>query len=686
MPGERKAAQEGAAPRCAAIVGPYLSGKTTLLESLLFATGAIARKGSVKDGTATGDSSPEAKARRMSVETGIAGMEYLGERWTFLDCPGSVELGAEARNAMMVCDVAIVVCEPDPDKAVALGPLFKFLEDNAVPHMLFVNKIDLAGTQTRRVRDLMQVLQSVSRQPLVLRQVPIREGDHVTGYVDLASERAYHYKAHAASDRISLPEAVRDREQAARQDLLERLADFDDGLLAALLDDVSPAPDEIYRQLSTDLAGGLIVPVFLGSAEQDHGIRRLLKALRHEAPGPAETAARLGIVPRGSAVAEVFRTLHAPHTGKLGIGRVWHGTVTDGMTLGGERVSGVFRLQGSDQKKLASAEAGEVVALGRMEKARTGDVLSDEGAPERSPFWPEPAPPVYALALQAEQRNDEVKLTAAIQKLLEDDPGLSFEQNPDSGELLLWGQGDIHLQISMDRLKSRFNVPVTGRAPQVAYKETIRKPTAQHARFKRQTGGHGQFADVQVEIEPLPRGSGFVFTETVVGGAVPRQFIPAVEAGARDYLVQGPLGFPVVDVAVKLTGGQFHPVDSSEQAFRTAGRMAMAEGMPKCDPVLLEPIMSVSIAVPSDFTAKAQRLISGRRGQILGFDARPGWPGWDEVNACLPQSEMHDLIVELRSLTQGVGTFTFAFERLSELTGRLADRAVEMRQARSAAQ
>jgi elongation factor G len=686
MPSERKAAHEGAAPRCAAIVGPYLSGKTTLLESLLFATGATPRKGSVKDGTAVGDSSPEAKARRMSVEIGIAGTEYLGERWTFLDCPGSVELAIEARNAMMVCDVAIVVCEPDPDKAVALGPLFKFLDDNGIPHMLFVNRIEQAGTQTLRVRDLMEVLQSVSQRPLVLRQVPIRDGDHVTGYVDLVSERAYHYSPHAASELIAVPETVRDREQSARQDLLEKLADFDDDLLTALLEDVSPAREEIYRQLSADLATGLIVPVFLGSAENDYGIRRLLKALRHEAPGPAGTAARLGIEPRGTAVAQVFRTLHAQHTGKLGIARVWHGTVTDGMTLGGERVSGVFRLQGAEQKKLSSAEAGEVVALGRMEKVRTGDLLSDEGAPERSPLWPEPAPQVFALALQAEQRSDEVKLTSAIQKLLEDDPGLSFEQSTDTGELLLWGQGDIHLQISMDRLRSRFNVPVTGRAPQVAYKETIRRRTAQHARFKRQTGGHGQFADVHVEIEPLPRGSGFAFADSVVGGAVPRQFIPAVETGARDYLVQGPLGFPVVDVAVRLTGGQFHAVDSSEQAFKTAGRMAMAEGLPKCEPVLLEPIMAVTIAVPSDFTAKAQRLISGRRGQILGYDARPGWAGWDEVNARLPQSEMHDLIVELRSLTQGVGTFTFAFDHLAELTGRLADRAVEMRQAQTAAQ
>jgi elongation factor G len=222
--------------------------------------------------------------------------------------------------------------------------------------------------------------------------------------------------------------------------------------------------------------------------------------------------------------------------------------------------------------------------------------------------------------------------------------------------------------------------------PAVAYRETIRKPTAQHARFKRQTGGHGQFADVQVEIKPLPRGTGFAYDEKVVGGVVPRQFIPAVETGVKEYLVQGPLGFPVVDVAVTLISGQFHAVDSSEQAFKTAGRMAMTEGMPKCDPVLLEPILQVTIAAPTEFTPKVQRLITGRRGQILGFDGRPGWEGWDEVKALMPEAEVHDLIVELRSLTLGLGFFTTSFDHLAELTGRLADRAIEIRQSAVAAQ
>jgi elongation factor G len=245
--------------------------------------------------------------------------------------------------------------------------------------------------------------------------------------------------------------------------------------------------------------------------------------------------------------------------------------------------------------------------------------------------------------------------------------------------MVLWGQGEIHLQIAIDRLRLKYNLPVKSHRPQVNYKETIRKGTKHHSRFKRQSGGHGQFADIHVGIAPLPRGKGFEFHDEIVGGAVPRQYIPSVEEGVRDYLGRGPLGFPVVDVAVTLTDGQFHSVDSSDMAFKTAARMAMTEAMPSCDPVLLEPIFAVTVTVPTDFTSRVHGLISGRRGQILGFDAKEGWPGWDEVSAHLPQSELHDLIIELRSLTLGVGTFAWKFNHLQELIGRIADKVVEQR-------
>ncbi|MBP2232645.1 elongation factor G [Azospirillum agricola] len=670
--------------RCAALVGPYLSGKTTLLESLLSAAGAIARKGSVRDGNAVGDGSPEAKARSMSTELTVASFEYLGERWSILDCPGSVELACESQNALMAADVAVVVAEAAPDKAVLLAPLFKFLDDRGIPHILFINKIDALGDQ--RVRDVVTAYQAVSARKLVLREVPIREKGAVTGLVDLVSERAYRFNPHKPSNLVALPDAVKDQEAEARQSLLESVADFDDSLLEKLLEDMVPDSGEIYDKMARELADDLIVPVFFGSAESDNGVRRLLKALRHDGPEVETTAARAGVPASAATAVQVIKTQTGSHAGKLSVARVWRGSVTDGMTLGGERVSGIFRLFGHESTKVPQASAGDLVALGRLDKAATGDRLTEKGNLGAPEGWPERPAPVHGLALHAENRNDEVKLSAALQKLGEEDPALVLEQSPDTGEMVLWGQGDIHLRIAMDRLRGKFNVAVKGHAPQVPYRETIRKPTTHHARHKRQTGGHGQFADIHVSIRPLPRGEGIQFEDSVVGGAIPRQYIPAVEAGIREAAARGPLGFPVVDFAVTLTGGQFHAVDSSDMAFKTVARQAMAEALPNCEPVLLEPILTVTIAVPSEFTPKVQRLVTGRRGQLLGFDSRPGWAGWDEVKALIPQAEMQDLIVELRSLSLGVGTYQWVFERLQEVAGKAADRAVEIRRETLAAQ
>ena len=660
-----------AAPRTAALVGPYLSGKTTLLEALLFATGAINRRGTIKDGNTVGDASPEARARQMTTEINVAHATYLGDPWTFLDCPGSVELAYETQMALLASDVAVVVCEPEVDRALTLSPLFKFLDQHSIPHMVFINKLDTAAT---RMRDVMAALQSISERPLVLRQVTTRDKEGaITGYVDLVSERAYQYKPGQASDLVKLPDGFWDQERQTRTSLVEKLADYDDKLLEQLLEDVEPSKEEIYKHLANDLQRDLIVPVMLGSGSQEHGVRRLLKALRHETPEPASTAARLGIKDGADTVAQVIKTYYPGNTGKLSLARVWRGTVSEGMSLNGVRVAGVLKMNGAKQEKLQSAGVGEVVALARLEGIGTGTVLSSGAAPPQLPKAAVPMP-VYSLAVAAEKRNDDVKLSGAIQKVIEEDPTLQLRHSEDGHELVLWGQGDIHLQIALDRLRTKYSLPAKTHRPQTGYRETIRRPTSQHARFKRQSGGHGQFADIEIEVKPLPRGSGHAFTNSVVGGAIPRNYIPAVEDGVNEYLVKGPLGFPVVDVAVNLVTGQFHSVDSSDQAFHTCGRMAMSEAMPKCEPVLLEPIHHVDISVPNAFTSKVQRLISGRRGQILGYDAKEGWTGWDTVSADLPQSELHDLIMELRSITLGVGTYTERFDRLQELTGKLAEK------------
>lgn len=663
-------------PRCAVLVGPYLSGKTTLLESILVATGAVNRKGSTKDGTSVGDSSDEARARQMGTEPNVATTTYLDESWTFVDCPGSVELTQDAYNACMIADVAVVVCDPEADKSLTVSPILKFLADQKVPTIIFVNKMDSASDN---VMAIYESLKAVSERPLMLREVPIVNGESITGHVDLVSERAFEWKENEASDPIELPDDVKPLESEERTKLLEALADFDDNLLENLLEDKLPSTDEVYQYLTDNLQNGNIVSVFFGSAENDNGITRLLKVLRHEAPDVSAIAERIGAgAEGGEAMAQVFKSLHASQVGKLSFARVIAGSIKDGTTLNGNRVSGIFNMLGQKQNKQSEAKVGETVAFGRMDEIQTGTLLSESGKVVAE-LWPEPLKPVFSLAIHAAERSDEVKLSGALTKVVEEDPSLSYGHNQDTGELLMWGQGEMHLLIAIDRLKNQYKLSVTSNRPQVAYKETIRKTVSQHGRHKKQSGGHGQFGDVHLDIKPLPRGSGFDFTDTITGGVVPKQYIPAVEAGVKEYMSTGPLGFPVVDFAVTLTDGQFHAVDSSEMAFKQAAQLAMREGMPKCNPILLEPIYEVKISIPSDFTSKVQRLVSGRRGQILGFDAKPGWKGWDEVAVQLPQSEMHDLIIDLRSQTLGIGTYGWAFDHLQEFSGKDADRVVQER-------
>ena len=665
-------------PRCVALVGPYLSGKTSLMESILFATGAIQRKGSVKEKNMVGDSAPEARARQMSTEVSIAGFEYLGDKWSVLDCPGSIELAQETISALMVTDVAVIVFEPSVDRAMTLAPLFKQLDDRKIPHMLFLNKMDTAEVS---LPDVLAEIQGFSSKPLVLRQVPIRSGIKISGYVDLVSERAYRYKPGQASDLMQIPEDVKEEEKAARQAFLETLSNFDDKLLEILLEETVPAPQEIYAQCTKDLRDDLIVPVFLGAGQHEHGVRRLLKALRHEVPPVRVAAERLGLKADGEPVGVIFKTYHAAHSGKLSAVRMMRGDMAENTNVSGKRIGGIFGLMGSQQKKLAQAQVGDVVAFGRMDEARTGAVLTPSGKmPEGFVAWPALLSPVYILAIAPENRQDDVKLSGALQRISEEDPSITSQAQPELHEMWLMGQGEIHLQIALDKLKGRYNVPSKSSRPSVPYRETIRRPVQQHGRFRRQTGGHGMFGDVHVEIRPLARGEGFKFLDKVVGGSVPRNFIPAVETGVREFMSAGPLGFHVVDISVTLFDGQYHAVDSNEMAFKLAARLAMNEGMPKCDPVLLEPIFKIDIDVPQDFTNKVHGMLSSRRGQILGFQPKDGWTGWDRVSANIPQSEVHDLIVELRSLTQGVGTYVAAFDHLQEVTGRIADQIVQARQ------
>jgi elongation factor G len=664
----------GRSSRCIALVGPYLSGKTTLLEALLARTDVVTRQGRVADRNTVGDASQEARDHGMSVELNVADISFLGDTFTFIDCPGSIEFQHEGALALTGCDAAVVVCEPDPKRVPALQLILKQLEDRGIPRFLFLNKIDSFDTG---VRDILPILQPASSRPLVLRQIPIWENGAASGFVDLALERAFVYRAHAQSEVIEMPASIKERESEARFKMLEQLADYDDELMEQLLSDAQPPRDKVFADLVKDLQDGLIVPVLLGSAENGNGILRLLKALRHEVPFVDRTARRLKLENAKSA-GLVLKTMYTPHGGKLSLVRVLSGEFGEGTVVQGakseERAAAAFALLGQEAKKRATAKPGETVALGRLEKIYSGETLSTERAGGTQVKVPDAPEPVFGMAIGVKDRKDEVKLTGALARLMEEDPSLRLQHAKDTHQMVLWGQGEMHLRVALERLKRKYGVDGVSKSRQVPYKETIRKGIEIRGRHKKQSGGHGQFGDVVLEIKPLARGTGFQFAEKITGGVVPRQFIPSVEIGVADYLQRGPLGgFPVVDVSVTLTDGSYHSVDSSDMAFRQAGRIAMAEGMPKCNPVLLEPIMEVEIAIPSDATARINGIIPQRRGQILGFDAREGWPGWDVVRAQIPESEMADLIVELRSATAGVGTFTSKFHHLAELTGRLAD-------------
>ncbi|KAF0129951.1 MAG: elongation factor G [Xanthobacteraceae bacterium] len=672
-----------AGPRCIALVGPFQSGKTTLLEALLERNGAIQRMGAVETGTTVSDSSAEAHQFKMSVEASFATTTFLGDAYTFVDCPGSVDFLHEMRNVIPAVDAAVVVCEADEKKIPALGVILRELEDLGIPRILFINKIDKAD---KRIRETLQILRPASRVPLLLRQIPIWSNGIVSGFVDLALERAFVYREHAPSEVVPLGGEDLDREKEARFTMLETLADHDDELMETLLSDLEPPKDRVFDDLGRELADGHVVPVLFGSALHTNGVLRLFKTLRHDVPAVGAAARRLGVT-GGEPVAHVMKTIHTAHGGKLSVARVLHGSLAEGAILTGaagvaERTSGLFRLFGPGVEKMREANAGDTVALGKLDHVTTGETVTTGKAAPRQLASMTPPQAVLSVALSARDRKDDVKLGLALGKLRDEDPSLSVTHLGETGEIVLSGQGEMHLRVAVSKLANRYGVQVNQAKPSVGYRETIKKAaTGVRGRHRKQSGGHGQFGDVVIDVRPVDRGSGFLFDDTIAGGVVPKQYIPAVRDGIEETLRRGPLGFPVVDIAVTLTDGSYHTVDSSDMAFQQAGRIAIQDALPTCHPVLLEPIHRVEVSIPSEATARINAIVSARRGQILGFDARDRWPGWDVVAALIPESEIGDLIVEIRSATAGVGSFTSGFDHLAELTGREAEKIVQSRAA-----
>ena len=661
--------------RAIALVGPAGAGKTSLAEAMLFAAGATDRLGSTANGSSIGDSSAEARQRGGSTELNLYNFKYLDDEFALIDCPGSVGFAADGARAVASADLAIVVVDPDPARAPLAAPALRMLDELSIPHLIFVNRIDQSHG---RIRDLLSALQPVSVSPLIARQIPIRDGEKVTGFVDLALERAYHYVPGKESERIEIPEELQQREAEARTQMLEHLADHDDELLEQLLMDQTPEQNRVIADLARETGESLGVPVLFGSATSSWGVRRLLKALRHETPGPEAAASRLSV---SDPSIYAFKVQHGS-VGRLALGRALGGKIAEGADLKTDagdhsRAGSMFKVQGEKTQKINEARPGDVIAVAKVDNVRAGQWLGSGKVPP--PVEVEYPARNCAFAIEPADRKDDVKLSGALQRLTEEDAALIVEHDDANHEIRLRGVNDEHLNTVIGRLKRRYGVDVKSHTPQVGYRESVRKPVRQHGRHKKQSGGHGQFGDVIIEIRPLSRGEGFKFEEKIHGGSVPKQWIPAVEDGVREALVKGPLGFEVVDVAVTLVDGSYHSVDSSELAFRLAGRLAMHEALTAAGPHLLEPMHKLTVVCPSSATSRITSAVAGRRGQMLGMAPRDGWTGWDRIDALLPEAELGGLEAELRSQSQGLATYEAQFDHLAELNGPLAEKVIQQR-------
>jgi len=661
----------GRGTRVVALVGPAGSGKTSLAEALLFAAGAVPRLGAVNAGSSVGDASPEARSRGGSTELNLMRFNWANDTYVLVDAPGSAGFAVDAEMALGVADLALVVVDPDPARAPLVEPVLRHLEALGLPHALFVNKIDQARGS---IEDLLAALQPLSAAALVARQIPIRAGERVAGFVDLALERAYHYQPGQRSEQVPLAAHLRQDEAAARFHMLEQLADHDDTLLEQLLTDEVPSLDTIFGDLARETAAGLVVPVLFGSALNGFGVRRLLKMLRHDTPGSEQTAARLGI---DAAAAQIFKISHGNAVGRLAFARVFGQPLAEGTELVDKdrqlmRAGALFALQGAAATKIRSAEPGDIVGIAKCDTLQAGDRVGTAGTAPTAAQSAERAPANCALSIAVKDQKDEVRLSAALNRLVEEDAGLRWGPDEESRETLLRGFNDEHLAVALERLRRRYGVAASVRPPSVPYRETIRKAVTQHARHKKQSGGHGQFGDVIIEVRPLERGEGFKFEDRISGGAVPKQWIPAVEQGVRDAMANGPFGFQVVDVAVALVDGSFHSVDSSDLAFRIAGRTAMSGALAAGAPYLLEPIAHVTIYAPGSATSRITSSLASRRGQMLGMTPKDGWSRWDTIETLLPEAELHGLEADLRSLSQGMAHYEAHFDHLAEVNAKQA--------------
>ncbi len=672
-----------------AFVGPHHSGKTTLIEAILAQTGAIGRRGSVGDGTTVTDHEPEEISHLQSTTASFAHTSADGIEMTIVDTPGFIDFFEETRQALAGVDAAVIVVEADPARVVQTQTIVDQLEAARMPHIFVVNKLDRPGADFAAT---LTALQEAHGRHVVAEQWPIGNAEQFRGYIDLAHVKAYTFEAPSAGQisekETSIPSELEETARARHAELLEAMADFDDHLMEELLEGIEPPSEEIDRDLCEECAHDQVVPVLVASGISSAGVPALVRAIEQWFPSPAQApqpdaeGRPIPSDPNAPVVARIVKTSIHPQSGRLSIARILSGTVRADASLtnaskSGEKVrlGGLFRLQGKKQEPITEAGPGSIVALGRLESVSTGDTLTSNGYKALLPRVAV-AKPVFAVAIKPKERIDEAKISQMLARIVDEDPALRLERADVTHEMLLLGSGEQHVSIAVERLARKYKVEVATAAATIPYQETITSSTEVHSRYKHQTGGHGQFGDVWLRFEPRDRGSGVTFEEKIVGGVVPRQFIPAVEKGVREALVHGPNGYPVTDLHVTLYDGQYHDVDSSEQSFKTAAGMGVRDALPKCNPVVLEPIAFVQVTVPSNYTSTVIQQLTGKRGQILGMNPSER-SGFDLVEAFVPAVELSRYITELRTGTQGLATYTWRHERYDPVPGnRVAKAAV----------
>ena len=660
-----------------AFVGSHHAGKTTLVESILAHCGAVARRGSVTEGTATTDYEPECIAHAQSTCVGFAHAMCHDIDVTLIDCPGFIDFTEETKLAISGVDAVVVVIEADPSRIAHTQALVDFIESRKLPHLFVINKLDRPGTD---LEGTLTELQRVYGRHVVAEQLPIGASETFKGFVDLAEMKAYAFEgtSHKPAD---LPVAIKSQAETARGALLEALSDFDDHLMEELLEGVEPPLEEIEKDLCEECSHDQIIPVLLAAGLPGYGTQALINAIEKWFPSPLNAtqvdAEGRPIEPKadGPLIAHVIKTYIHPQSGKLSVVRVLSGTLKADTTLtnisrNGEKVrsAGLFRLQGKKQEALTSTGPGSIVAIARLETVHTGDTLTTDNFKILLPRV-QMNEPMFAIAIRPKERLDEAKISQMLARILDEDPSLRLERAEFTNELQLLGNGEQHVSTAIERLTRKYNVAIEMQPPAIPYQETITAGTEVHSRYKHQTGGHGQFGDVWLRIEPRERGHGVTFEEKIVGGVVPRQFFPAVEKGVREALLKGSSGHPITDIHVTLFDGSYHSVDSSEQSFKTAAAMGMRDGIPKCHPVVLEPIVRVQTRVPTHYTSAVIQQLTGKRGQILGMNPSEH-PGIDIVEADVPQVELSRYITELRTATQGLGSYTWRHERFDPVSSR----------------